>query len=211
MNSHGRVGKNTAQKMSIHHCTNFLTKWQGCVRIFSRFSHWWPFFLLWRRPCCLHHVCAAKFICRIWITSLVPPAPSNFPSFPTKSHQSIWIRILLGNDYSKKWSPSKHFSSGACLPYVDLLHEHACNKLHAICDPYLTREWVKQLLVCQELHNIWDLGPKNGLRSNLLASEFFSGELHSYPPRDTVCRLWPHHLLLWPITLANDIHCAMNL
>ena len=33
MNSHGRVGKNTAQKMSIHHCTNFLTKWQGCVRI----------------------------------------------------------------------------------------------------------------------------------------------------------------------------------
>ena len=113
-------------------------------------------------------------------------------------HQSIWIRILLDDNYSKKWSPSKHFSSGACLPYVDLLHEHACNKLHAICDPYLTREWVKQLLVCQELHNIWDLGPKNGLRSNLLASEFFSGELHSYPPRDTVCRLWPHHLLLWP-------------
>ena len=75
------------------------------------------------------------------ITSLISPALSNFPLFPTKSTQSPvnWIRILLDDDYSKKWSLSKHFSSGAYLPYVDLLHARATrytqhvtrNTLHA--------------------------------------------------------------------------------
>ena len=61
---------------------------------------------------------------------------------------STQTKNLMNTGHPGDGGVASHFSSGAYLPYVDLLHEHACNKLHTICDPYLTREWVKQLLIC---------------------------------------------------------------
>ena len=85
---------------------------------------------------------------------------------------SMWTRILLTDDH-KKQSLSIFFAAGVCLPYVAT----TCAKLCEICDHYLTES------LCSNYwkHKLWDLGPKNGLRKNFLASNL-PGEHAPRPP-----------------------------
>ena len=98
-------------------------------------------------------------------------------------HRQNWFHLRSDR------SPNKFSAAGHAfhmLWYVAATY----TKLQAICDHYLTESTCSNYWnsVCKELQNIRDLGPKNGLRSDLLASnltKFSWGSMPPHPPNIT--------------------------
>ena len=84
------------------------------------------------------------------ITSHVPQASSSFPSFAVRAASDRKLGggistqcepesfLPMAMITAMKRSPSTFFAAGACLPYVPT----KCTKLRAVCDHYLTEEYV---------------------------------------------------------------------
>ena len=156
--------------MAVPHCTTFTDKRAKLCYDFQSFRlTWWPFILLqWRSLCCLRHVCATEFILGIWNYWPHSPISIQLCSKDYSSTSQFESEFLLDSDYSRRWSPSKYFSSGAYLPYVDLLHERATSCTQSV------------ILTSQER-------PKNGLRSDILALIYWNLLRGAWPPpRDYV-------------------------
>ena len=90
-------------------------------------------------------------------------------------YHAMWIKIS-----------EQFFVAWACLTYIATM----CTKLRTICNYCFQRGFVviTEVLFALELQNIWDVGPKNGLRSDLRASNLtkFTWESITPDPRDTM-------------------------